>query len=152
MTGGEVGLQRPVVRGQTLEDRVQIVSGLQIGERVVTEGADRLRDGSRVVLPGDAPRAAGEGGRRRRGGASAPEQGASAPQAGASQPLAGASAAKADLTPPWVPASAGAGARGGNLTPEEREARRQRIQALTPEERAAFRAQRQQRRQQEAGQ
>src|SRR4051812_5391986 len=47
--------QRPVVRGQALGDRVQIVSGLQIGERVITEGADRLRDGSRVTLPGDAP-------------------------------------------------------------------------------------------------
>ncbi|HSV34267.1 MAG TPA: efflux transporter periplasmic adaptor subunit, partial [Ramlibacter sp.] len=43
-------------------------------ERVVTEGADRLRDGSSVVLPGDAPgaggRRSGEGGGRRRPGAS----------------------------------------------------------------------------------
>ncbi len=42
--------QRTVVRGQQLGDRVQIVTGLQIGERVITEGADRLRDGSRVIL------------------------------------------------------------------------------------------------------
>ncbi|WP_460890752.1 efflux RND transporter periplasmic adaptor subunit, partial [Ramlibacter alkalitolerans] len=59
--------QRPVVRGQPLGDRVQIVSGLQIGEKVITEGADRLRDGSRVLLPGDTPGqggAAGPGGRR----------------------------------------------------------------------------------------
>jgi multidrug efflux system membrane fusion protein len=48
-------------------DRVQVASGLQIGEKVITEGADRLRDGARVLLPGDTPRApAGSGGGRRR--------------------------------------------------------------------------------------
>jgi len=102
---------RPVVRGQLLGDRIQVASGLQIGERVVTEGADRLRDGSRVVLPGDTP-GGGQGwsGRRRGGasGASAPAGGASAAQApgsgtggsgwarrgdssGATSPFAGAS-------------------------------------------------------------
>ncbi|HSV81464.1 MAG TPA: efflux RND transporter periplasmic adaptor subunit, partial [Ramlibacter sp.] len=62
---------RPVVRGQALGDRVQVTSGLQIGEKVVTEGADRLRDGARVMLPGDTPRggAGGAGGERRRRGA-----------------------------------------------------------------------------------
>jgi multidrug efflux system membrane fusion protein len=45
-------------------DKIQVASGLQAGERVITEGADRLRDGSRVMLPGapaparDAPSAA----------------------------------------------------------------------------------------------
>jgi multidrug efflux system membrane fusion protein len=43
-------------------------SGLQIGEKVITEGADRLRDGARVLPAGDTP-GAGQGGRRR-GGAS----------------------------------------------------------------------------------
>jgi len=70
---------RPVTRGQATVDKVQIATGLQVGERVITEGADRLRDGSRVVLPGAAaqgrPEAAasqrrmgagGEGGERRR--------------------------------------------------------------------------------------
>jgi multidrug efflux system membrane fusion protein len=59
---------RPVTRGQATVDRVQVATGLQVGERVITEGADRLRDGSRVVLPGDAPAAGGPrgaGGRRR---------------------------------------------------------------------------------------
>ena len=69
--------QRPVRAGQATVDRVQIVTGLQLGERVVTEGADRLKDGARVTLPGDAPRAPGDGaggggGWRRRQGASAP--------------------------------------------------------------------------------
>jgi multidrug efflux system membrane fusion protein len=149
--------QRPVVRGQPLGDRVQITSGLTIGERVITEGADRLRDGSRVVLPGDAPRGPGEGGRRRRGADGA------APAA--SEPFTGASAARV-IPPPGVPpagegataqrptgggaaaqrpaaaASAQMGApRGGaDLTPEEREARRARMQSLSPEEREALRA------------
>jgi multidrug efflux system membrane fusion protein len=42
---------RPVVRGQPAGDRVQVASGLQVGEKVITEGADRLRDGARVSLP-----------------------------------------------------------------------------------------------------
>ncbi|MBG9386627.1 efflux RND transporter periplasmic adaptor subunit [Caenimonas aquaedulcis] len=74
--------QRPVTKGQATVDKVQIATGLQVGERVITEGADRLRDGSRVVLPGDAPgagRGQGQGGGRRRSA-----EGASAPQAGAS--------------------------------------------------------------------
>ena len=57
---------RPVARGLATVDRVAIASGLQAGERVVTEGADRLRDGARVVLPGE--RAASGAGR----GASGP--------------------------------------------------------------------------------
>ncbi len=69
---------RPVTRGQATADKVQIATGLQVGERVITEGADRLRDGSRVVLPGDAPAAGrrGEGAGRRREAASAPQGGA----------------------------------------------------------------------------
>jgi membrane fusion protein, multidrug efflux system len=61
---------RPVTTGQATVDRIQVVKGLQLGERVITEGADRLRDGSRVVLPGDAP-----AGGRRRDGASSPASG-----------------------------------------------------------------------------
>ncbi len=63
---------RPVTRGQATVDKVQLATGLQAGERVVTEGADRLRDGSRVTLPG----AGGAGARR--DGASGPRGGASA--------------------------------------------------------------------------
>jgi len=50
---------RTVKRGQATVDKVQIVSGLKVGERVITEGADRLRDGASVVLPGDRPAGAG---------------------------------------------------------------------------------------------
>ena len=47
-----------------------ILTGLKAGERVVTEGADRLTDGGTVTLPGDKPREGqgkGEGRRRNRG-------------------------------------------------------------------------------------
>ncbi|MGH8805832.1 MAG: efflux transporter periplasmic adaptor subunit, partial [Polaromonas sp.] len=50
---------RPVQRGQATVDKIVIASGLQAGERVITEGADRLKDGARVVLPGDQPGASG---------------------------------------------------------------------------------------------
>ena len=75
---------RPVVRGQATVDKVQIVSGLAAGERVITEGADRLREGSPVVLPGDAPRVRPGAAGARQGAASAaerPRRRASAPQA-----------------------------------------------------------------------
>lgn len=39
---------RPVARGQAIAGRVAILGGLKAGERVVTNGADRLRDGASV--------------------------------------------------------------------------------------------------------
>lgn len=80
---------RPVTRGLGSTDKVQIAKGLEAGERVITEGADRLRDGAKVTLPGDRP-AAGSQARRAAGmrrGASAPSGAASAPN-GASEPRA----------------------------------------------------------------
>lgn len=71
---------RNVKTGQQTVDKVQVVSGLAIGERVITEGADRLREGSRVTLPGDAGQGGfGAGGGRRRPGASAPAGAGSSP-------------------------------------------------------------------------
>ena len=64
-----------VKRGQANAERVQIVEGLQGGETVITEGADRLKDGAKVTLPGDRPAGAGA-----RGQAGA--QGAQGGQAG----------------------------------------------------------------------
>jgi multidrug efflux system membrane fusion protein len=82
---------RLVQRGQATVDKIVISSGLAVGERVITEGADRLKDGARVVLPG-AP--AGE--RPERGQGKARQQGASAdaPAAGASRPRRRASQAE----------------------------------------------------------
>ena len=59
---------RKVTRGQASVDKVQIVSGLQAGERVITEGADRLKDGDKVTLPGERPGAGANGGRRQGSG------------------------------------------------------------------------------------
>jgi multidrug efflux system membrane fusion protein len=81
---------RPVKAGQMTTDKVQVTSGLQVGERVITEGADRLRDGSRVVLPGDNPAAARgpAGGGARRGGWGGAAPGASQPAASSPGPAA----------------------------------------------------------------
>ncbi len=53
---------RNIKTGPTEGERVAVTDGLKVGEVVVTSGADRLRDGSRVELPGDQPQtAAGAG-------------------------------------------------------------------------------------------
>lgn len=69
---------RPVTRGQATVDKVQLKTGVRAGEQVITEGADRLKDGAKVTLPGDKPAGAGAGERRHRrqdGAASAGERG-----------------------------------------------------------------------------
>jgi multidrug efflux system membrane fusion protein len=71
---------RPVQRGQATLEKIVIASGLQAGERVITEGADRLKDGARVVLPGDAPKGAGAKRQGQSAGAGAPGAPASSPQ------------------------------------------------------------------------
>ena len=63
---------RPVTRGEATVDVVVITSGLAAGERVVTEGGDRLKDGARVQTRAAgrvggfrrAPRRLGSGRRR----------------------------------------------------------------------------------------
>lgn len=77
---------RKVTRGQATTDKVQITQGLQLGESVITEGGDRLKEGARVTLPGDRP-ASGAGigasgarrGQRGERGASAGADGSAAP-------------------------------------------------------------------------
>ena len=81
---------RPVTRGQATVDKVVISTGLKVGERVITEGADRLKDGARVVLPGDPPGGAGSGARRQRPGAPAGGASAPAPARSASEPVTAA--------------------------------------------------------------
>src|SRR6266480_4250129 len=70
---------RKVSVGVTEGDSLSIESGLALGERVVVEGSDRLRDGAKVEIPDRAAGAApgksgkavgkGEGKRRRKEGA-----------------------------------------------------------------------------------
>ncbi|MFL9962069.1 MdtA/MuxA family multidrug efflux RND transporter periplasmic adaptor subunit [Paraburkholderia sediminicola] len=49
---------RPVKTGPVDGERTSIKSGLQVGERVVTDGSDRLREGAKITIPADRPRAA----------------------------------------------------------------------------------------------
>jgi membrane fusion protein, multidrug efflux system len=50
---------RAVTPGPTSGDLVSVSKGLQPGERVVVDGADQLRDGAHVVIPGATPAAGG---------------------------------------------------------------------------------------------
>jgi multidrug efflux system membrane fusion protein len=48
---------RPVTLGPSDGPTAQVTSGLSVGERVVVDGTDRLRDGAHVIVPGaGAPR------------------------------------------------------------------------------------------------
>ena len=59
---------RNIKTGPTEGERVQVTEGLKVGEKIVTEGADRLREGSKVLLPGESPpQAQGESGEHQRG-------------------------------------------------------------------------------------
>jgi len=76
---------RRVTAGPATAEKVSIAKGLQAGERVITEGGDRLKDGAKVTLPGDAAsapggRASGARGGRERDGASGAADGASRPR------------------------------------------------------------------------
>ena len=68
--------QRAVTRGQATVDKVQVKTGLKVGEQVITEGADRLRDGAKVTLPGDRPQGARAGGQQGQGEGRRQRQGA----------------------------------------------------------------------------
>lgn len=158
---------RRVRLGATDGDWVQVEGELAAGERVVTDGADRLRDGAKVevITPGGARN--GAGAPTRRHAASSPASAASGPATGrvvgelppaaptsaavrgpgaasAAAPLAGA----ADAT-----ASAAVGAAAAErpawldrLPPEVRE----KLQAMPPEERRAYLRALRERRQREA--
>jgi multidrug efflux system membrane fusion protein len=82
---------RIVTRGQATVEKVQIASGLQSGEQVITEGADRLKDGAKVVLPSESGKG-GQGGRRNRGAAGAGGAAGQAPAAASGAAPAGAAA------------------------------------------------------------
>ncbi len=77
-----IARMKSVRRGLATAERIQIMSGLQGGELVVTEGGDGVRDGSPVQLAGDqkARAASGSAGGTPRAGS---------PRARASRPVAG---------------------------------------------------------------
>ena len=95
---------RPVTRGRATVDKIVIATGLQAGEKVITEGADRLKDGSPVTLAGDAPRGPRAGASGAGGGAGAPgfngkRRAASAPQEAASSAQPSAAGRRAEQRP-----------------------------------------------------
>ena len=55
LQGDQTVKSTPVKVGPGTPETVSIVSGLQVGETVITDGGDRLRDGGTVVLPGQGP-------------------------------------------------------------------------------------------------
>jgi multidrug efflux system membrane fusion protein len=67
---------RAVERGVATNDVIAVTKGLAVGERVVTEGGDRLRDGARVQLASERPASGASGGRRGASGAAAGASGA----------------------------------------------------------------------------
>ena len=95
---------RPVTRGQATVDKIAVASGLAVGEQVITEGADQLKDGANVVLAGDAPAGPRGGASQARGGGKRPSANKANNPNGAS-PAAptlpgSAPAAAAPLAPP----------------------------------------------------
>ena len=69
---------RAVERGVATNDVISVTKGLAVGERVVTEGGDRLREGARVQLASERPASAASGGRRAASAAVAGASGAAA--------------------------------------------------------------------------
>jgi multidrug efflux system membrane fusion protein len=53
--------KRKVVAGPSTTVQVSLTSGLKVGEKVITEGGDRLREGGKVQLPGQAAGRMGQG-------------------------------------------------------------------------------------------
>ena len=135
-----VAHMRPVKRGGATVDDVLITSGVQAGELVVTEGGDRVKDGGKVELAGEArgPRGGASGAREPRGGASGAARAGSAPAAAGSEsnrpsaqtdraqeaPDSGASALARPASGAWM----------DRLPPDVRE----KVMAMPPEEGRAY--------------
>jgi multidrug efflux system membrane fusion protein len=122
-----------------------IESGLQPGERVITDGVDRIREGAKVEVTEPGAGLRGGGGQRardpaKREGTDPARAGAQAPPAGKVEPA---------QTPPR-PEPSGREARRDdfrksleNMTPEQRkEALKRRLDAMTPEQREAWKKRR----------
>ena len=127
---------RAVTRGEAGVDNVAITRGLALGEPVVTEGGDRLKDGARVQTsvdrPAGAASGAASGGRGRRdrgasaahGGDAAGASGAAAAAAGSGAAAPGVAVAAADAAASRAPAASGPATPAAQValpTPEQRQ-------------------------------
>jgi multidrug efflux system membrane fusion protein len=135
---------RPVKLGPTSGELVAIESGVEVGESVVTDGADRLREGARVEIADRTPRP-----ERGKGRGKGKGKGEAQPSGEAAPPAKGEAAAPA----PKPPAAEGDGARKGEgrrrregETDEERERRRAEWAKKSDAEKAEFRRKRQEER------
>lgn len=134
---------KPVKPGQSQGNNIAIDEGLAAGESVVIDGAERLREGSTVELPGDAPPAGRPGGRGGKGGdgagKSAGAPGGDAAPAGkdgaAKSPRAAGPGAPGNAPDSSGGSAAGNAAAGGGGT----DIRALFVQLLTQAERDAFR-------------
>jgi len=99
---------RPVKRGLATDEQIQIVQGLQAGEQVVSEGGDRVKDGSPV---------------RQADAAGAPAGGASGARGAASGAAGGAGRADLSRLPPQLREKLRA------MPPEERRAYIEKLRA-----------------------
>jgi multidrug efflux system membrane fusion protein len=157
---------RPVKTGAAEGGMTEVTSGLQEGERVITDGVDRIREGSKVeVIDPNAP-AGGGGGRGGRGQGQGQGQGQARGAAGSAPGAAPASSTPAGIPAPGTgPSSAqDQGGSPGNMKgnastdpnapanaaddAQKREAYKKRLDAMTPEQRDEFMKRRQQRQQQ----
>ena len=71
---------RAVERGVSTNETIALTQGLEVGERVVTEGGDRLKDGARVQLPSDRAASGVAGGRRGASGVAGAASGGQRPR------------------------------------------------------------------------
>ncbi|MCC7418079.1 MAG: efflux RND transporter periplasmic adaptor subunit [Acidobacteria bacterium] len=101
---GQVAVFRPIEVGLVNQSSAEVTAGLDQGETIVTTGAAALRDGDRIVLPGET--AADAGGRGQGGGPG----GGNRPAAGAGGPPAGGGRGAGGQT---RQGNGGAGRRGG---------------------------------------
>ncbi|MEO7108158.1 MAG: MdtA/MuxA family multidrug efflux RND transporter periplasmic adaptor subunit [Rhodoferax sp.] len=131
---------RTVTAGANDGDWISVQGQLKVGDKVVTDGADRLREGAQVEVI--APNAGGKGGAQgggKRHGASAPASAPASALAPASTPAATANANPATTAedPPWM-----------SRMPPEVAAK---IRAMSPDERAAWMQKRREERAKAAG-
>ena len=76
---GNLATFRAIEQGVTTTELVEVTAGLTEGEQIITTGSGALREGDRIVLPGEKPQNAGGGrggrGAGRRGGSPGSGQG-----------------------------------------------------------------------------
>ncbi|MCB2034785.1 MAG: efflux RND transporter periplasmic adaptor subunit, partial [Ottowia sp.] len=122
---------RAVTRGLATVDQILIEKGVQAGERVVTEGGDRVKDGGKVQLGGSGGSGSGAGGGADDAAAGAAGASAGASAAGSAGRRRGASAPAGAGTAPVGASAAAPAASTGNSEPKVAPAQAQQAQAAS---------------------